>query len=498
MPIFSRSAFRQPLAAKVPEITLLFWVVKILTTAGGEATSDYLALGSKVVGGAVEVVLLLVGLLWQFRVRRYHALSYWYLAYAIAISGTGVADFLHLDVGIPYSGTTVLWALVLLGVFLTWYRSERTLSIHSITTTRREMYYWATVFSTFALGTALGDFTATALGFGFLASGIVFGVVILIPALLWSRLGLNSVVAFWCAYVVTRPLGASFADYLSKSHALSGLDYGNGPTAVGFTVAVALLVGYLAVRRSDIQPPRRRSPRPAPRRLSARGQAHSTSATGRAERARRLLSRSRSLRVPTCRMADSESDTTAHLRRYLQEARDAVLWKLEGASEYDVRRPLVPTGSNLLGIVKHLSFVEIGYFGDTFERPYARWTPPLDFDSDPNSDMWARADESRQDIVELYRGAWRHSDATLAELPLTAHGSVPWWPEERRRVTLGHLLVRVTAETNRHAGHLDILRELVDGSAGYLPGNENLPPSDADAVAAYRSKLEEVARSFGG
>ena len=161
----------EPLAAKVPEITFLFWVIKILTTCGGEAVSDYLAQGNRLVGAVVEVGLMAIALVWQFRTRRYTAVAYWFLAYAIAIFGTGVSDALHLFVGIPYAGTTLLWAVVLALVFWLWYRSEGTLSIHSILTRRREAYYWAVVFATFALGTALGDFTATVLGLGYLASG---------------------------------------------------------------------------------------------------------------------------------------------------------------------------------------------------------------------------------------------------------------------------------------------------------------------------------------
>jgi uncharacterized membrane-anchored protein len=249
------AVFPEPLAAKVPEITFMFWVVKLLTTAGGEATSDYLGLGSRVIAGGIEIVILIVALAWQFRTRRYFAAAYWCLAYAIAIFGTGVSDALHLVVGIPYAGTTVLWAAVLALVFWLWYRSEGTLSIHSITTRRRETYYWAVVFATFALGTALGDFTASALGLGYLASGIMFGIIILIPAVAWSRFELNAVAAFWFAYVVTRPLGASFADYFSKAHSLSGLGFGDGPTAAVVTITVAVLVGYLAVTRRDIQAP---------------------------------------------------------------------------------------------------------------------------------------------------------------------------------------------------------------------------------------------------
>ena len=256
----TRGFFPEPVAAKVPEITLLFWVIKILTTAGGEATSDYLALdlGSRLEAGCIEAGIFVVALVWQFRTRRYVAAAYWLLAYAIAIFGTGVADALHLFAGIPYSGTTVLWAVVLATVFWLWYRSEHTLSIHSIFTQRREIYYWAVVFATFALGTALGDFTAVALHLGYLASGIMFFVIILIPAVAWSRFGLNPVVAFWFAYVVTRPLGASFADYFSKPHSLSGANYGDATVAVITTLIVAALVGYLTVTRNDIQRPQPR------------------------------------------------------------------------------------------------------------------------------------------------------------------------------------------------------------------------------------------------
>ena len=251
--------FPAPVAAKVPETIFLFWVVKILTTAGGEATSDYLKTWGNIKGGATEVGLFLVALVLQFATRRYHAFAYWSLAFAIAIFGTGVSDFLHLDVHIPYAGTTLLWAVVLAAVFWLWQRSEGTLSVHSITTQRREAFYWATVFATFALGTALGDFTATSLNLGYLGSGVLFGVAILIPAIAGMRFGLNRIAAFWAAYVLTRPLGASFADYISKARNISGIGFGDGPTAVVFAVAVFVLVAYLAVTRPDIQRPNRGS-----------------------------------------------------------------------------------------------------------------------------------------------------------------------------------------------------------------------------------------------
>jgi len=262
MPSHKRGFFPEPVAAKVPEIIFLFWVIKILTTAGGEATSDYLALdlGSRLEAGCIEAGIFVVALVWQFRTRRYVAAAYWLLAYAIAIFGTGVADAMHLFVGIPYAGTTVLWAVVLALIFWFWYRSEHTLSIHSIYTQRREVFYWAVVFATFALGTALGDYTALVLHLGYLASGILFFLIILIPAVSWSRFGLNSVVAFWFAYVLTRPLGASFADYFGKPHSLSGANYGEATVALITTLIVAVLVGYLSVTRRDIQPPQQQEP----------------------------------------------------------------------------------------------------------------------------------------------------------------------------------------------------------------------------------------------
>ena len=242
----------QPLAAKVPQIGLLFWVVKLLTTAGGEAFSDYLSHNIPV-GVAVDLVLIVTAVFFQFRTRRYVAAAYWYLALAIATFGTGAADTMHLEIGLPYTVTTLLWAVVLAVVFWLWYRSERTLSIHSIVTRRREVYYWITVFATFALGTALGDLTATTLHLGYLGSGVMFAVIIAVPAVAW-RMGLNPVVAFWFAYIVTRPLGASFADYFSKPQSLSGVNFGDLPTTAVFVVALVVLVGYLQVSKRDAQP----------------------------------------------------------------------------------------------------------------------------------------------------------------------------------------------------------------------------------------------------
>jgi hypothetical protein len=189
-------------------------------------------------------------------------------------------------------------------------------------------------------------------------------------------------------------------------------------------------------------------------------------------------------------------DPKADFHYYLNEAREALLWKLTGLGEYDVRRPLVPTGTNLLGLVKHLASVELGYFGDTFGRPHGEPLPEYDPD-EPNADMWAKADETREQIIGLYQRAWAHSDATIAALPLDAIGHVPWWPGERNEVTLHHIVVRVTAETHRHAGQADIIRELIDGAAGLREGNDNLPSGDQAWWENYRTQVEHAAREAG-
>ena len=190
----------------------------------------------------------------------------------------------------------------------------------------------------------------------------------------------------------------------------------------------------------------------------------------------------------------TSSDPKSELSDYLQTAREALLWKLEGLSEYDVRRPLVPSGTNLLGLVKHVASVEAGYFGATFGRPFPEPLPWLDDDADPNADMWATADESREDIVGLYRRVWAHSDVTIGALPLDAIGHVPWWSADRNEVTLHRTLIHMIAETDRHAGHADIVRELIDGATGWRPDKSNLPDFDQATWVSYRDRLEEAAR----
>ena len=192
------------------------------------------------------------------------------------------------------------------------------------------------------------------------------------------------------------------------------------------------------------------------------------------------------------------SDPKTDLHRYLQAGREALLWKLDGLSDYDIRRPLTPTGTNLLGLVKHVASVELGYFGDTFGRPSGEPLPWFEDGAEPNADMWAAADESREQIVGLYHRAWAHSDATIDALALDAIGQVPWWPEDRREVTLHRGLVHMIAETDRHAGHADIIRELIDGAAGLREGHDNMAPGDQAWWENYRSRLERVAQESGG
>ena len=190
------------------------------------------------------------------------------------------------------------------------------------------------------------------------------------------------------------------------------------------------------------------------------------------------------------------ADAKADLHRYLQAAREALLWKLDGLAEYDIRRPLTPTGTNLLGLVKHLAGVELWYFGDAFGRP-PRERPWSADDARNNADFWASADESRDQIAGMYRRAWAHADQTIQTLSLDAIGHVPWWPADRQEVTLHRILVHVVAETNRHAGHADIVRELIDGAAGLQAGDDNLRARDPGWWQSYRDQLERVAQQAG-
>ncbi|MFC0625570.1 DinB family protein [Kribbella deserti] len=189
----------------------------------------------------------------------------------------------------------------------------------------------------------------------------------------------------------------------------------------------------------------------------------------------------------------TEADLKTDLHDYLRKAREAVCWKVDGLSEYDVRRPLTPTGTNLLGLVKHLATVELLYLGMAFGRHFEQYLPWFREDAEPNQDMWATADESREYILDLYRRAGEHADATIEALPLDAIGEVPWWTDEGGKATLHRILTHLLAETHRHTGQADIVRELIDGRIGEEPGDDRIPSTDAAWWQAYRDNLERIA-----
>ena len=236
------------LVPKVPQITAMFWVIKVLTTGAGEAASDYLASVSIALAAGVGLVLVLVALAVQLRAWRYSPALYWLAVSAVAVFGTMAADAVHVVLGVPYPVTSVGYAVAVGVAFAVWYGVEGTLDIHTVTAGRREVFYWCTVLATFALGTAVGDLSAFTLHLGYLASAVVYGVLILLPLVGWARFGLHPVVAFWTAYVLTRPLGASVADWLGKPGSRSGLGLGDATVTVLAAVAITLLV-VLETRR---------------------------------------------------------------------------------------------------------------------------------------------------------------------------------------------------------------------------------------------------------
>ena len=237
---------------KVPEIGAYFWTIKVLSTAMGEVTSDYIV---RTINPVIAVVLgglcfaAAIGL--QVTIRRYVPWIYWFAVVMVAVFGTMVADVLHVRFGIPYLATSTFFALALAIIFVTWYSSEKTLSIHTIYAGRREWFYWATVIATFALGTAMGDLTAITWHLGYLSAAAVFAVLITLPAIGYRFFQLNAVLAFWVAYVLTRPLGATFADWIGRPRSLSGLGLGTGLVSLVLTVVIVILVGYLTITRKE-------------------------------------------------------------------------------------------------------------------------------------------------------------------------------------------------------------------------------------------------------
>ncbi|MFF2051109.1 hypothetical protein ACFVU2_05850 [Leifsonia sp. NPDC058194] len=234
---------------KVPEVTALFWVTKLLTTAMGETASDFLVktFDPYLVVGLTSLVFA-GALVLQLTVRRYIPWIYWLAVSMVAVFGTMVADVLHVQLGVPYLVSTAGFAIALAVVFVLWWRTQRTLSVHRIDTRARELFYWCAVLATFALGTAVGDLTAVTFGLGFLAAGILFGVLFAIPGVAYRWWGMGATAAFWSSYVLTRPFGASFADWFSRSPALGGLGLGTGPVSLVLFAAILVCVAVLSAR----------------------------------------------------------------------------------------------------------------------------------------------------------------------------------------------------------------------------------------------------------
>jgi uncharacterized membrane-anchored protein len=242
-----------------PTITPSFWGLKILTTAMGEATSDYFVnrFDPRIAVLCTAVVFFCV-LWWQLRATAYQTVTYWSAVVMVSVFGTMCADVVHVEFGVPYVVSALTFAVVLALVFWSWFRVEGTLSIHSITTTRRELFYWATVTVAFALGTAVGDFSASVAKLGYFSSGLLFTGLILLPALGAWLTRMNTVLLFWIAYVLTRPLGASFADWMGKPKIVGGLGWGSGDVALTLSAIIVLAVGALAIAegrsRRDVRP----------------------------------------------------------------------------------------------------------------------------------------------------------------------------------------------------------------------------------------------------
>lgn len=250
--MFLHTFFNRKILRKVPEVTVYFWIIKLLTTAMGESTSDFMvhrfdpfiAVILGFIGFGITIVI-------QFWARKYVAWVYWLAVTMVAVFGTMAADVVHIGLGVPYFVSTICFAITLTSIFFVWYKSEGTLSIHSISTPRKELFYWLTVITTFALGTATGDMTAVTLNFGYVVSGILFAVLFIIPLIVQKVFKANEVVTFWAAYIVTRPFGASFADWFGRTTDLGGIGFGTGRTSIVLTMFIVLFVGYLTITSKD-------------------------------------------------------------------------------------------------------------------------------------------------------------------------------------------------------------------------------------------------------
>ena len=255
-PLAAQAGSTRHLLSKVPNVGVSFWIIKVLSTGMGETASDFLAhrigpLPAVGLSGAGLVLALAL----QFRARQYLAWVYWSAVVMVSVFGTLAADAVHIGLGVPYWASSLGFSVALASVFVVWQQREGTLSIHSIFTRRRETFYWLTVMTTFALGTAVGDFTARTLGLGWLTSGLIFAAIIALPALLRRKLNVSPVLAFWWAYVLTRPLGASFADWSAVPRGQSGLGVGTGTVTLILSAVIVLLVAWLAVRKQGDSAP---------------------------------------------------------------------------------------------------------------------------------------------------------------------------------------------------------------------------------------------------
>lgn len=246
--------FERKLLRKVPEITIIFWVIKLLTTALGESTSDFLVHNlDPIIAVLIGALVFSVAMTAQLWAKKYIAWIYWLAVTMVAVFGTMAADVVHIVLGVPYIFSAMFFAASLALVFALWRKKEKTLSIHSIFTPTREVYYWLTVVTTFALGTALGDMTAVTLHLGYLNSGFLFFILFIFPLILYKYFGVNEVFTFWTSYIMTRPLGASFADWFGRSPDLGGIGFGTDKTSIVLAIMIIIFVAYLTIYRIDLK-----------------------------------------------------------------------------------------------------------------------------------------------------------------------------------------------------------------------------------------------------
>ncbi len=252
--MFLQKILSKELLRKVPEITIIFWIIKLLTTAMGESTSDFMVHHmNPVIAVIIGFIGFLIAIILQFWVRRYVAWIYWLAVTMVAVFGAMAADVVHIVLGVPYLFSTICFAIALTIIFIVWHKIEHTLSIHSITNPRRELFYWITIITTFALGTATGDMTAITLNLGYLMSGVLFAMLFAIPLIAYKVFKTNEVFTFWAAYIFTRPLGASFADWFGRTPDMGGIGFGTGRTSIALTILIIVFVAFLSITRLDIK-----------------------------------------------------------------------------------------------------------------------------------------------------------------------------------------------------------------------------------------------------